>query len=340
MCDHQSSEEVNAHCDDSISPMRRFYNMFPYPNRFLFARPLREGSLTTHGGFFRLIAKNETYLARKIWGYQRSISQTRPEDSIRKLDESFGSNEKILLVGCGTDEPLLFRILHPNSKIVALDLSERSLKRASLRTAFFGHERGNKTVFRAGDFSSIPISEIGAPFNYIQCFGVLHHQKKPRDFFFKLVDALAPKGILRVMIYSYSGRKLERKIQSLHSELWLSSPSTWMLRRRQFFFWARQISSVFLKTNQNWGDRFRYLGTSSASVADALLHPSDPGLKPSDLVGWAKEAGLSIVFCEAKIHPEGWRAGIENTEQTLNEILIAENESNIVSNLTFVFMKP
>jgi SAM-dependent methyltransferase len=339
MCDHQSSEKMNAHGEDPISPMRRFYNMFPYPNRFFFVRPLREGSLTTHGGFFRLIESRETSLARKIWERQRLIPQTPPEGMIKKLDEGFTENEKILLVGCGTDEPLLFRILHPNNKIVALDLSERSLRRASLRTALFGHEKNNKTAFYTGDFSTIPISEIDAPFNYIQCFGVLHHQKNPKDFLFKLVEALAPCGILRVMIYSYSGRKLERKIQSLQAGLWRPNSSGWTIRRRQLLFWVRQVFSLLLKTDKNWGERFRYLGTSTASVADALLHPSDPGLKPSELVRWAEEAGLSLLFCEAKIHPIGWRAGIENAEQTLDEILLAEKESNIVSNLTFVFKK-
>jgi SAM-dependent methyltransferase len=313
--------------------------MFPYPNRFLLARPSREGSLTSHGGFFRIIENGKFEIARRIWAIQRSAHSLAKRTIFQIIEEEFSESAKILLVGCGTDEPLLFRTLHPQNRISAIDLSSKSVSRAKLKLAMFGNE-SHKTNFVVGDFLTQVLPKEWTAFDYIQSFGVIHHQNDPKLFFEKLVTILAPRGVLRVMVYSCTGRRLERKIQSKNIELWQQNSSCWQIRKEHISMFVSHILSFFLLGKTGWRNRFRYLGASPSSVADALLHPSDPGLSPAQLCQWAKNSGLKTLFCEANVYSKGWIAGIENPEEILSEILLAESNSNLVSNITLVFQKP
>jgi hypothetical protein len=201
----------------------------------------------------------------------------------------------------------------------------------------FLNKRQGRTTLIAEDFCAVSQEKLGANFNMVQCYGVLHHQKNPWPFVDKLMSITAPKGILRIMIYSASGRRLERRVQNAQSAVWNKNTSELSVRMRHWKLWLWQMANhagLWGKASRN---RFRYLGTNKSTVADAFLHPSDHVLNPDELVRHFTARGFHLIFCEAKIWEKGWVAGIENVELAWREILEAEKRCNLVSNIVLTF---
>ncbi|MCA2960105.1 MAG: class I SAM-dependent methyltransferase [Silvanigrellales bacterium] len=358
---------------DSLRRMRLFYNLFPYPNRAVWSRPDPSEHLVAHAGFARLLARGDATLATSLWrrskgvdgglstGMEGEWAHASPRTA-RDLAQAhthfeslFGEAEHVALVGCGTDEPLLMRLLHPRAKLEALDLSARSLgiarwKECLLRISQFARLRRPRklgsTRYVCADAARHLLEGNAERFTHIQCFGVLHHQKDPWRMFAGLARALKRGGTLRLMVYSHHGRRLERRIQGRYERLWEEVTHDPLALARLFcehaklHFW--QIFQ-FLLGNGGASLRFRYLGLSSASVADALLHPSDPGLPLEDVRKWAVAHGLRLVFCEAKFDDDGWQAGFGHTPETAaawRKIEAADTRDALLSNVVAIFLKP
>ncbi len=346
--DSTKSKLENGVQTDSNACMRHFYNLFPYPNRPLLFFPNARMATTAHLGFQRALAQKKFAVAEAFW--RKSKTGTRVSDKEWDLLRSrISNNDRILLAGCGTDEPLLFRTLHPKQEIVAIDLSERSIEKAGKRIRIFEFLKRNtmakklgvpKTRLLAADFMNCSTADLGGNFSFVQCFGVLHHQNNPWPFLDKLIAATASSGFLRIMIYSANGRRLERRVQRSHAELWKKSSKTYPILFQHFLLWLWQLANKFGLWGTAAKDRFNYLGLSAATVADALLHPSDPGLDPDDLMKYFKNTGMKFLYCEAKIYKKGWKVGIEQPEEAWEEIIAAEKKCNLISNITVTFMKP
>lgn len=345
-----------------LQKMKYFYELFPYPNRSIFAFPSRKSSFLAHGAFSYWAGCGDSEKVKSLWQNNRLRMPLKNEILKLKMDETFGVGKKILLVGCGTDEPLLFRVLHPLSDITGIDLSEINLLRA--RRKLMAYEVLGRLFSTFSKFSIKGwFSELGATrllcgdalqilgandvelYDHVQCFGVLHHQPNPRAFFQQLVESLKFGATVRIMIYSKTGRRLERRIQNRYSIIWnrfFSAKKTikgaFYLRFEHFLLRLWQVRNFFL-TTQPASFRFRYLGLNSNSVADAMLHPSDPGLEPQQVVDWAYEMGLVLAFCEARIDSEGWVAGFENVSQIWAKISAAEGRGDVLSNIILVFKK-
>ena len=375
---------MRANAELDLQKMRHFYEVFPYPNRPLLLEPDPQGSLLAHAGFSAWAATQEVHKARRVWQASRQrvagSTATIPNDThsekvtksseaaldlgtkgISKsiLDECFRADKRILLVGCGTDEPLLFRILHPQNEIVGIDLSAGTLRRArkklvlhSIRNfvstagaSWWNRRWKAGTTLLQGDATEILAQQKMGKYDHVQCFGVLHHQPNPRALLAQLSQSMNLEATLRVMIYSHKGRRLERRIQNRYVGLWDS-----LMTSRQSFravlklrvqhallrFW--QIYNFVLHSGPA-SFRFRYLGLSSSTVADALLHPSDPGFPPENLLTWSKELGLKLVFCEARINSEGWISGFADARQVWEKIVEADAKDGLLSNIVAVFKK-
>ena len=94
-------------------------------------------------------------------------------------------------------------------------------------------------------------------------------------------------------------------------------------------------------TSNTASHRFRYLGigTSLAPVADALLHPCDPGLDPEHLGKWITELGLRLVYCAARSGRDGWLVGIDEPMQTWESILERERAADLISNIELIIAR-
>ncbi len=335
--------------------MRLFYEMFPYPSRPLFFTPKREFHLLSHGGFSALLQKNNLECAQYIWNSikkNKTISfqsKNKLKQIYFQLAEEFPENKRILLLGCGTDEPLLFRILHPYHEIVAIDLGRKNLIKAKRKLQFFKMyfkilkmENWRKTEFIIGHSEAILGSSHIGKFDYIQCFGFIHHQDNPRESMKVISKSLNENGILRMMVYSFHGRKLERKIQKRYKKMWdnliAQKTSKWNLMIHYYFLIIWQFLN-YLGLKKSTKSRFRYLGSGRRTVADALMHPSDNGLCLSDLYDFAKENQLKLIFCEAILEKKGLVADFHDPEKIWREIIECDKRGELLSNPIVFFRK-
>jgi SAM-dependent methyltransferase len=320
-----------------LDRMQFFYELFPYPNRPMFMRPDPEGSLDAHAGFSKMLAEKGS-----------ALTPCQIEDlRLRDVRFEFPRNKKIALVGCGTDEPLLFRMLHPQNPILAVDLSLKSLKRA--RRKIYWHRLRPVTLIQ-GD-ATLALREH-APFSHIQCFGVLHHQPDPKSMISAMARSLERNGTLRLMIYSRTGRRLERGIQRKFTGLWnpaakdskstdwsaFTPSSGWklFLASAKLLCWRLALPLISPKAGAL---RFRYIGLSRARLADAFLHPSDHPLDLKDVLNWSKSAGLEPVAHDSKSYELGPLNSHSDTSNSLETLVSEEDRGNISSNIVLVFKK-
>jgi tetratricopeptide (TPR) repeat protein/SAM-dependent methyltransferase len=109
---------------------------------------------------------------------------------------------RLLIAGCGTGRhAALAAMLHPDARVLAIDLSRTSLAYAARRAAELG--------LRNVEFAQADILEMAAleeAFDIVDCAGVLHHLRDPMAGWRVLQSLLAPKGFMRVALYSELGR--------------------------------------------------------------------------------------------------------------------------------------
>ncbi|MEY2987947.1 MAG: hypothetical protein RJB13_1468, partial [Pseudomonadota bacterium] len=327
MRDSENSIELNnvEHLAGCIERMQFFYELFPYPDRPFFLKPNPTGSIEAHAGFAQLISQNST-------------NPCLEDIKLRDVRHAFPDQKRIALVGCGTDEPLLFRALHPHNPIVAIDLSHKSLLRAERKIRW--HNFKPVTLIH-GDAQTALVHS--PKFDHVQCFGVLHHQPNPKDFFKTLSNSLEDSGTLRIMIYSSCGRRLERGIQKKFSSCWESLQNCDELGRARQFLKRLQLNWIACKLvgwrlllplmgSRPKSLRFKYVKPSRARIADAFLHPSDHALQLKDILTWSSEFGLKVVFYKAKSYELGTINSLTTPKIPLQTLVDEEERGNISTN--------
>lgn len=325
----------------AIELMRQFYTEFPYPRQSCWLWPDPARSLVSHAGFHALCRDGAQEECEDIWslGRLRPWAKCEAQAKLTRLRRGFSG--RILLAGCGTDEPLLFRRLHPDNPIVAVDLSERALKLAGRRLGLHGLLRSasGSTTLVCGDLNVVGQQIAEGGFDFQQCFGVLHHQADPALLFETLASMLRPGGCLRIMVYSESGRRLERWIQRRYSALWRQENGlNAIVRAANRLRWWQLLTQFFLAGGI--GRRFRYLGFGRSHIADALMHPSDPGFSLESLEGLAGEHGLRMVFCESKSSESGWLVGFgARAPEVWGHIVDAEKRQDLLRNVIVTFSR-
>lgn len=345
--------------------MTRFYTTFPYPGRPLWVLPDTRRMLTAHAGFAALLQQGDVVWARRVLNQQIGGSAfSRPSPLASQVLHAASlqtPKRRLLLAGCGTDEPVLCGALHPDAWIDAVDLSLRSLRRARFKWMLYRslHPRhwfprawggpagrlrwiqGDATAWLEGQ-QERPTASRGpwAGYDHAVCYGVLHHQQDPQRMLRALVATLAPGGTLRLMVYSRSGRALERCSQRVFRADSLAVervPSPFLLRlkalRLRLWLFVRRLRG-------NRSQRLMYAERGGvARVADALLHPCDPGLDPAQVVAWAAAFGCRLIYCRAKCVDQGWLVGIEEPLKTWQQIEACERRGDVLSNVELIFAK-
>lgn len=184
---------------------------------------------------------------------------------------------KILVAGCGTFAPYPFARANRDADIVALDLSEKSIRRARLHCLLHGC---GKVRFVAGNL--IDPAVAGGEFGLIDAYGVLHHLDDPAAGLMALARRLAPGGIMRIMLYSRYARSAEESI-----------------RRSLRLLKIHDLAKVRqLLRRAPAGSRMRQFARTSpearfdAGVADALLHPRVHTYRIDELLALIENSGL------------------------------------------------
>ena len=111
--------------------------------------------------------------------------------------------KEILIAGCGTGLNV-FQVAagFPGSNITAIDLSISSLAYAKRKVEEAGLE---DISFYHADISQI--SKIKKTYHYIECMGVLHHNKDYLQIWRSLTECLKKNGVMRVGLYSRRARE-------------------------------------------------------------------------------------------------------------------------------------
>ena len=122
----------------------------------------------------------------------------------------------ILIAGCGTNQAAVFAYNNPESRVVAIDVSEPSL----------AHHRWLADEYKLSnlDVRQLPIEEAFAldeQFDLIVSTGVLHHLQDPVAGAKALAGCLKHDGVLAVMLYARYGRIGVEMLQATFRELGL-----------------------------------------------------------------------------------------------------------------------
>ena len=122
--------------------------------------------------------------------------------------------QEILIAGCGTGEhPFDIAQKSPDARILAIDLSRTSLAYAQRKT----REHGLRNIEYA-QADILRLGAIGRTFDRIEAIGVLHHLSDAWAGWRVLLSLLAPRGVMRVGLYSQAARRSIVEARALIAE--------------------------------------------------------------------------------------------------------------------------
>ncbi|WP_224983813.1 class I SAM-dependent methyltransferase [Geomonas agri] len=231
--------------------VRQHYELYPYPDYPLFAS----------------VRRRDTY-ANNLGALWSLFNGELPPPAARR----------ILIAGCGCFAPYPFALANPGVPITALDLSEKSLKRARLHCLLHGV---SGIDFVAGDLCDPAL--VPGPYGFIDAYGVLHHLEEPQAGLRALAARLGEGGILRIMVYSHYTRREEDSIRRALRLLKVGDPEQVRRMVRQSGKDSR-LRGFFEKSGEV---------ASRSGLADALLHPQVTSYRIDGLLELVAESGLT-----------------------------------------------
>jgi 2-polyprenyl-3-methyl-5-hydroxy-6-metoxy-1,4-benzoquinol methylase len=113
------------------------------------------------------------------------------------------ASSRILVAGCGTGQNAIGTALRfAGASVLAIDFSTKSLGYAQRKTLEVGLQN---IEYRRADI--LGLGGYGERFDLIECSGVLHHLQDPAEGLRILAGLRKPGGLMRVGLYSASGRR-------------------------------------------------------------------------------------------------------------------------------------
>lgn len=155
------------------------YEVNPFPRWLSFPATLRKESFSE---FISEISKNKCEVA----------------DTDKKIN--------ILVAGCGTGLiPCIYAKRFPDAKILAIDLSKASLAHGYRKSKEMGLV--NIEFAQADILNLANLGDLKERFDFINCFGVLHHMEHIEPGWKVLRSLLRQDGIMQIGLYSKLARK-------------------------------------------------------------------------------------------------------------------------------------
>jgi SAM-dependent methyltransferase/tetratricopeptide (TPR) repeat protein len=140
-----------------------------------------------------------------------------------------GRRARVLVAGCGTgQQPVHLALTHRDADILAFDLSRASLAYGA-RMADALDVRNVR--FAWGDL--LELADEGGRFDLIACSGVLHHLGDPMAGWRRLLARLAPRGVMKIGLYSALARASIDAARELVRERRLSTDDDGLRAGRQ-----------------------------------------------------------------------------------------------------------
>jgi SAM-dependent methyltransferase len=159
----------------SADPIREFYTNHPYPP------PI-----------------TDLDRAREVY---RDENVVRAEYHLFWPYKEYRADIDVLVAGCGTWQSAKFALVHPEARVVAIDVSTTSLE----------HTEALKQKYELANLETrqLPIENAGdlkQSFDLIVCTGVLHHLVDPEVGLRALRSVLQNDGAMYLMLYAPYGR--------------------------------------------------------------------------------------------------------------------------------------
>ena len=222
--------------------------------------------------------------------YSQALQQEYPEVRFPK----FLSNQdaiQVLIAGCGTGRHALHVAKYfRNVQVSALDLSATSLAYAQMKANRFGIDN---IQFYQADLLNLPINthqQLGAPqgFHIIECSGVLHHIKQYPQALDNLLSQLAPKGLIKIALYSDRARKPVKSIRNLFKRDNHSLDKNRIKMIRQAILTSSDLAD---KEQLTQSDDFY----SMSGTVDLLFHEYETQFTPLKLRKLCQQHGLTFL---------------------------------------------
>lgn len=194
----------------------------------------------------------------------------------------------ILDAGCGSGyKALALAIANPNSQIVGIDLSEKSVEIARQRLAFQG--------FTNAEFHTLAIEDLpnlGLTFDYINCDEVLYLLPEALVGLQAMKAVLKPSGILRANLHSALQRMFYYRAQTIFRKLGLmdQNPGAEEIDQVRVMFQTLRDDTV-LKRN-TWSEQ--WVNDLEYQRANFLLQ-GDRGITIPELFNLLQAADLEFV---------------------------------------------
>lgn len=223
---------------------------------------------------------------------KRTLLRFFPEERLAFMDQPFN----VLVAGAGTGQHAIGSALayRPNARLLAIDLSRRSLAYAKRMAERYDADHL--------DFAQADILDLGAldrRFDIIEAVGVLHHMAEPFSGWRTLIDRLKPGGLMLVGLYSAVSRKV---LTELRDDPAYPGPGCSDHDARAF----RQV--LMARTPSQPGAELLLSEDFYALNAfrDLVLHESEMQLTLPEIAAFLAEAGLA--FRGFALAPERWDA--------------------------------
>jgi SAM-dependent methyltransferase len=263
-----------------VDTVKRFYSRFPYPNYPLFAKPAWQDGYLTHSQFARCLAQDLSL------GVARATSERSPWAIYGK---ALPFHREVLIAGSGEILPFVMRRWERRDhRVVAIDLSARSLRRARFRL-LLSSLKPSEFVNQDLDHY-LETSLAMATLDHVEAYGVLHHMANPSKTLKRLFRTLKPGGTLRLMVYNSISRQWIFHLQRLFADLGVDVFAPEDVKR------AIELLKSLVEKMPELGHKMRGMMPNifhnPVRFADTFLHVREARLSPGSWQESASAAGF------------------------------------------------
>lgn len=218
------------------------------------------------------------------------------------------------MAGCGTTEVVSIAASNPSAAVMGVDISRASLKIAERMAGDLGLRN---LELRQEDILTFPGHD--GEFDLIDCYGVLHHTADPLLGFRNLARALAPDGLMSVMVYSQRVRReigeFQQVFRMLNRVREVRGGDSSLPARLQFAEGvARAMTGAASRVTAVGRMALDLLQDSRTQFADAYIQPQEVRYTLNEVLALVTGAGLHLVNF---VHEREWDPGAYLDDQDL-----------------------
>ncbi len=197
--------------------------------------------------------------------------------------QPFREDLDVLVAGCGTSQAARHALRWPSGRVVAIDVSETSLRHTE--------ELRRRYNLENLEILHLPIErveEVGRSFDLIVCTGVLHHLADPDVGLSALRAVLRPAGAMHIMVYARYGRTGVSMMQEYSRRLGIGTSEQEV---RDLAHTVAEVSrdhplDPLLRETPDF--------QHADALADALLNPRDRTYSVPELFDYLDRNGVTL----------------------------------------------